>query len=137
MDWDEYRIEWTRHIDGIICQRNRDEQALKCLSTLAEIANNLNQPTLDRDNRFRTIRGRNQKLQQHILSVEGGPEALILMGWKKGVKDFEESWVYPPDADALKARIAHQVIVGYRDKLQERVNGALASRSTREEQGIF
>ncbi|TPX63539.1 hypothetical protein SpCBS45565_g06535 [Spizellomyces sp. 'palustris'] len=84
--------------------------------TLTKIATNiLNNPTTTK---YLSLKDTNKHLQTTILHQKGGQDALVLMGFRKRVKEFEAYWVFEDGLEKLA--VAVDVMKEYGEKVRER-----------------
>ncbi|KNC97752.1 uncharacterized protein SPPG_06753 [Spizellomyces punctatus DAOM BR117] len=119
-----FDIQLRRLVDAHILHENTAQAAQKCLETLQKIATNiLNNRT---NTKYFSLKDSNQHLQNTILKQKGGQDALVLMGFRKRVKEFEAQWVFEDGLEKLA--VAVDVFKEYGEKVRERCEREMRKR---------
>ncbi|WVQ83390.1 hypothetical protein IAT38_005531 [Cryptococcus sp. DSM 104549] len=108
----ETRLKFSRLLDRGIVRDNGYKQSAEAVETLHKIATNI--LTSD-DPKFRSLKASNSMLKNKVLSVKGGHEYLIALGFRTQTVDFTNHYVF-----AKTLRGVHEMQIGA-DVLQDRM----------------
>ncbi|KAJ3058326.1 hypothetical protein HK102_010566 [Quaeritorhiza haematococci] len=115
-----FDVQFRRLVDSRILRDNLPAQSLSTLTTLHKILSNiLSHPS---EPKYRKLRGRNKLVHDSILSVLGGEEALIAVGFLKRVEQFEEYFVLVGEGGQglEKVKVARDILEEYLGKAVEK-----------------
>ncbi|KAJ3281404.1 hypothetical protein HK104_011491, partial [Borealophlyctis nickersoniae] len=104
-----FDVQFRRLVDSRILRDNSP-------ATLTTICTNiLTNPT---NPKFQSLRSRNPTIQSTLIAPLGGTDALVSLGFRKSVKEFEEVYVFSGGLEAVD--VGKRILEEYLDKAKER-----------------
>ncbi|KAI8916891.1 hypothetical protein BC831DRAFT_148162 [Entophlyctis helioformis] len=80
--------------------------------------------------KFKSIRGRNPTFRTSVMDVAGAYDALVLIGIRRTIQDFEETFVVPGDSDSeiQTVQMALSVIEDVLERLKAKMDRTVESK---------
>lgn len=121
----ELKLKFGKLLDRGIVRDNGYKESAEAVETLLKIANNI---LSSDDPKYRTIKATNGMLQKKVLSVKGGHDYIIALGFRTKTVDFVKIYVFEKTLRSThELKIGAEILQGHLTSLKERVN--LSSQS--------
>lgn len=121
----ELKLKFGKLLDRGIVRDNGYKESAEAVETLLKIANNI---LSSDDPKYRTIKATNGMLQKKVLSVKGGHDYIIALGFRTKTVDFVKIYVFEKTLRSThELKIGAEVLQDHLTCLKERVN--LSSQS--------
>ncbi|KAK8847349.1 hypothetical protein IAR55_005206 [Kwoniella newhampshirensis] len=121
----ELRLKFGRLLDRGIVRDNGYKQSLEAVETLIKIASNIQNSD---DPKYRTLKASNSLLKNKVLSVKGGQDYLIALGFRTQAIDFTQHFVFHKTLKRMhELEIGVATLKDHVDNLQKRVDNSSKS----------
>ncbi|OXM77084.1 hypothetical protein C364_05600 [Cryptococcus neoformans Bt63] len=121
----ELKLKFGKLLNRGIVRDNGYKESAEAVETLLKIANNI---LSSDDPKYRIMKATNGMLQKKVLSVKGGHDYIIALGFRTKTVDFVKLYVFEKTLRSThELKIGAEVLQGHLRSLKERVN--LSSQS--------